>query len=85
MKIPRQKITAAQQHELLQVYLHLGLEPSAELSREYGVSPNYAMSHAGALGLAPRRKHRGGGSIAKRVDHSDPRWARALAIGVVVV
>jgi hypothetical protein len=84
MKNPRQKISSGQRYELLQVYLNLGYGPARELSAEYGVARDYAAKHAHELGIQPRRKFRGGGTVTASVDHKDPRWARALAIGVVV-
>ena len=58
------KVTAAQRHQLLQVYLHMGQDVAAELCVEYGVSPNYAYSYAQSLALIPRRKFKGGGDIS---------------------
>jgi hypothetical protein len=84
MKNPRQKISTDKRDELVQVYLHLGHGPARELAREYGVAPDYGAKRANEIGLQPRRNFRGGGKPSKAVDHSDPRWARAVAVGVVV-
>lgn len=84
MKNPRQKISSEKRHELLQVYLNLGQGPARELAKEYGVAPDYGAKRASELGVQPARKFRGGGKPSVAVDHSDQRWARALAIGVVV-
>jgi hypothetical protein len=84
MKNPRQKISNAKRHELLQVYLNLGQGPARELASEYGVAPDYGAKRANELGIQPVRKYRRGGKPSVSVDHNDPRWARALAIGVVV-
>ena len=45
----RRKVTRAQRHELVQVYLNLGWDAAAELCREYGVSDEYARREANAL------------------------------------
>lgn len=84
MKTPRQKITPDRRHELLQVYLNLGYGPASELSVEYGVARDYSPKHANEIGLQLRRKFKGGGKPAVSVNHADPRWARAIAIGQVV-
>jgi hypothetical protein len=84
----RRKITPEQQHELLQVYLHMGHAASAELSVEYGVSPKYASSIAASVGMG-RPKWRAGNrykdSNTQRAtrSHSDPRWALAIERGAV--
>lgn len=75
MKIPRQKIPADKRHELLQVYLNLGHVAARPLCIEYGVSQDYAAKHAFELGIQADRA---------RQNHSDPRWARAIAIGAIV-
>jgi hypothetical protein len=77
------KVSIQQRHQLLQVYLHMGQEVAAELCTEYGVGPYYARSYAQTIGLCPQRKTTGGGDIAYGVDHEDPRWARAVAVGPV--
>lgn len=48
------KITSEQRHELLQVYLHMGLDISRALCVEYGVSPDYAAKRASDLGFCIR-------------------------------
>lgn len=85
MKIPRQKITASQGWQIMQVYLHLGAAASAELAREYGVSANYGQSYASQLGFQRHRKFGGAnGKTATQVNHNDSRWARAVSVGAVV-
>lgn len=85
MKIPRQKISASQGWQIMQVYLNLGKAPSAELAREYGVSPNYGQSLASQLGFHRPRKFDGGNSrTSSTVNHNDSRWKRAVAVGCVV-
>jgi hypothetical protein len=84
MKNPRQKISNDKRHELLQVYLNLGHAASRPLCIEYGVARDYGAKRANELGIQPIRKFRGGGKPSISVDHSDPRWARAIAVGMVV-
>ena len=79
----RQKISDRQRDQLLQVYLHMGLEVSRELCIEYGVSPDYAAKRASEIGRSHRKIFSGGGDIASRVDHSDPRWRWAVERGAV--
>lgn len=49
------KIDASRRHQLLQVYLHMGLEESRALCVEYGVGEDYAAKHASSLGIAIKR------------------------------
>ena len=49
------KINEDQRHQLLQVYLHIGLEESRLLCVEYGVDADYAAKHASNLGLTIKR------------------------------
>jgi hypothetical protein len=84
MKAPRQKISAAQGWQIMQVYLHLGSGPAGELALEYGVSRHYGNSLANELGLQPARKFNGSGKISSTVNHNDSRWSRAVAVGCVV-
>lgn len=78
------KISADRRHEVIQVFLHLGMSASAELCVEYGVSPKYAMREAKENGLSPRKVARGGGDIARSVRHNDPRWKVAIERGNVI-
>ena len=80
----RQKITERERYQLLQVYLHMGLEVSRELCVEYGVSPDYAAKRASEIGKSHRKIFCGGGEIASRVNHADPRWRLAIERGAVV-
>jgi hypothetical protein len=84
MKNPRQKISNDKRHELLQVYLHMGHGPARELASQYGVAADYAMKLANELGIQRPRKFRGGGKPSASVDHNDSRWARAIAVGMVI-
>lgn len=88
MSNPRGKITPEQQHELLQVYLHLGHGPSAELGIEYGVSPKYASSIAASLGMGrplwrAGNRYKDDHTQRSTKGHDDPRWARAIERGTV--
>lgn len=85
----RRKITPEQRHELLQVYLHLGPEISAELCLEYGVCAKYAAAEAATLGLG-RPIWRAGNRYKDNLvnaplpkSHADPRWQRAIDVGPV--
>jgi hypothetical protein len=49
------KIDENQRHQLLQVYLHMGMEESRRLGVEYGVCANYASKHASHLGLSNKK------------------------------
>ena len=78
------KVSTDKRHELIQVFLHLGMKASEQLCIEYGVSPKYAMREAKEFGFSPRRPSRGGGDIAYTTDHNDPRWKIAIERGSVV-
>jgi hypothetical protein len=82
--VKRSKITERDRHQLLQVYLHMGLEVSRELCIEYGVSRDYAAKRASEIGKSHRKTFCGGGDIASRVNHADPRWRLAIQRGAVV-
>lgn len=86
VKQSHRKITPAQRHELVQVFLNLGRDVAGDLCVEYGVARGYADKMVRESGkLNPHReKPRGGGNIAFGVNHSDPRWAWAVARGPVV-
>lgn len=84
MKIPRQKISPRQRDRLLQVYLHMGQQVVEPICIKLGLAPDYAAKHACEIGVNPRRKHRGSGKPIVAVNHSDPRWSRAIAIGPVI-
>jgi hypothetical protein len=77
------KITPEQRHQLIQVYLNLGQKIAGEMCVEYGVSEKYAARESKEHGLAPRKASRGGGDIARTVNHKDHRWAWAIARGDV--
>jgi hypothetical protein len=77
------KVTAEQAKELLAHYVKHGKEASLVRCAELGVSPKYAASLAASLGIRIR-KLKGGGQIAKSVDHNDPRWQWAIERGPVV-
>jgi hypothetical protein len=79
------KVTQRQRHQLVQIYLHMGQEVVAPMCEKLGLHPNYARGYASATGVLAPRKYTGGGDIATTVDHDDPRWARARAVGVVIV
>jgi len=85
MKHYLQKVTREQRHELLQIYLNMGLEVSRVMCVEYGVHPDYAAKRASELGLSHRKRHTGSGRISSRIDHSDHRWSWAIQRGGVVV
>lgn len=84
------KITRAQQDELVRLYFEQGRHAAAELSVKYGVSPKYASSIAASMGMGRPRWRKGNRYKDNKVDatsirtHNDPRWARAIAAGVVV-
>lgn len=79
----RQKISERQRDQLLQVYLHMGLEVSRKLCLEYGVSRDYAAKRASEIGKSHRKIFRGAGKGSMRVDHGDPRWRWAVERGAV--
>ena len=91
MKNAKRKISIRARHQLLQIYLHMGLEESRRMCVANGVSPDYAAKRASLLGISQKRAPVGSrwakftnGSVAARVDHTDPRWAWALERGHVV-
>jgi hypothetical protein len=79
------KISPEQRYQLIQIYLHMGQTIAAPLCVELGVSPLYAEREAKERGLDIRRPRasRGLSDISVGVDHSDPRWAWAIARGEV--
>ena len=84
------KITLEQEAELVELYMIAGLAGCAQRCKDLGVSPKYAASAAVAKGLRRPRWRKGNRYKDSDVDrsvrtHADPRWAKARAIGVVVV
>jgi hypothetical protein len=49
------KVDSNQRHQLLQIYLHMGLAESRVLCLEYGVGADYAAKRASDLGLGHKR------------------------------
>lgn len=71
-------------HELLQVYLHLGIEASRTLCREYGVSENYAAKRASEMDISHRKVFFGANArTTSRVNHADHRWKWAVERGAI--
>lgn len=77
----RGKITPNQRNQLLQIFLHMGLDEAQRMCVEYGVAPKYAQTVAYTLSLTTTDRR--GKEKAYGVDHNDPRWARAIANGSV--
>lgn len=91
MHTGKPKITKRQRHELVQIYLHMGVTVAQNMCVEYGMHFQYAQKQASEMGLVIRmpRKNRGGPYKTKTgrtcVDHKDPRWAWAIKNGPVIV
>lgn len=85
----RRKITPEQQAELIALYHEHGQAASAAKAVEYGVSPKYASSIAASLGLGRplwRKGNRYKDQPRRAVRSlNDPRWAKAIANGPVVI
>lgn len=85
------KITKNQRNQLVQIYLHMGVDEGQRMSIEYGVHYRYAEKQAFEMGRGTRtkRRNRGGPHRTKTgrtcVNHNDPRWAWAIKNGPVVV
>jgi hypothetical protein len=85
----RRKISIEMERELALHYIDAGRVESGRRCEELGLSPQYGMLAAAAIGLK-RPKWRKGASykpppVRSYVKPNDPRWQRAIKIGVVVV
>lgn len=87
----KHKITEEQRLEILKVYGEQGQKAAAILCREYGVSDGYPAVYASTYGVTtPQwrgkgRKYKNRDTAGRSPkDASDPRWAWAIARGVVI-
>lgn len=86
------KVTPAQRDELMRIYFAEGPAAAVALCLKFGVARTYAAKQASEMGLVTRKKARllppeekaeiRGRRYQKRA--SDPRWARAIAVGGVL-
>lgn len=83
------KLTTNQRNQLLQIYLHMGVNEAQRMCLEYGVHYRYAEKQAFEFGFGVRTKRRNASKPRKHmpyvIDHDDPRWERAKAIGPIFV
>jgi hypothetical protein len=75
------KIPDQTKQELLEHYLQRGYRESTERCAALGLSPKYAANMAAAMGI---HRHKNNGTRTSTRSADDPRWARAVAVGVVV-
>jgi len=69
-------MTKEKKDDLAQIYVKHGIRAIRPLCLELGISPQSIANYAHSIGLYRRTR--------RTSDYSDPRWARAKAIGVVV-
>lgn len=77
----KSKISDEIKQELLQHYLQHGYSQSTARCSSLGLSPKYAANMAAAMGI---HRHKNNGTKTSTRSADDPRWARAIANGVVV-
>lgn len=75
------KIPEDQRSALVQLYLAGGQKAVEDICRSLGVSSKYAANLAASMGL---HRHKNNGTKTSTRSASDPRWARAVAVGEVV-
>lgn len=77
----KSKIPEPTKQELLEHYMQRGYRESTVRCSALGLSPKYAANLAAAMGL---HRHKNNGTRTSTRSASDPRWARAVAVGEVV-
>ena len=88
MRNGQRKVSIEMERELALHYIDAGRVESGRRCEELGLSPQYGMLAAAAIGLK-RPKWRKGASyklppVRSYVKPNDPRWERARKIGAVV-
>ncbi len=78
------KISMDRRHQLIQIYLNMGYEESMRACVEAGLHKNYAIHMAREISVHPKKIFRGGGDIARSVNHNDKRWRWAIERGGVI-
>lgn len=68
---------------LIRIYVEKGYHAAKPLAIKYGVNPRYLAEMARNAG-AKKKPVFGDQHIHPKSTHNDPRWARAIAVGVVV-